>query len=85
MDAELLFDGKSLFFYFLGDVNGELESVTQELAETYESKVQFRKFTDAVITGCGPGCGTEEASGCSTGGGCGSCSLAGGCSTKASK
>ena len=43
---------------------------TGRLAETYEAKVQFRKFTETLIEGCGPGCGTEEAKGQ---GGCDSC------------
>ena len=36
MDVEHLFDGRSLFFHFLGDVPPEVEAVTQELAEAYE-------------------------------------------------
>ena len=72
MDVEHLFDGQSLYFYFLGEVTPELDQITGELAETYETKVQFRKFAEAVTAGCGPGCGTEA-----SGAGCGS----GGCST----
>ena len=82
MDVEHLFDGRSLFFYFLGDVPPEVEALTQELAEVYDAEVQFRKFADTVTAGCGPGCGTEEA----TGGGCTSCAtgcaIAGACSTR---
>jgi cell fate regulator YaaT (PSP1 superfamily) len=69
VDVEHLFDGRSLFFYFLGDVPAELEAVTAELAEVYDAAVQFRKFSDTVTDGCGPGCGTAEA----TGAGCTSC------------
>jgi cell fate regulator YaaT (PSP1 superfamily) len=69
MDVEHLFDGRSLFFYFLGDVPPELEAVTAELAETYDAAVQFRKFAETVTEGCGPGCGTSEAAGA----GCVSC------------
>jgi cell fate regulator YaaT (PSP1 superfamily) len=69
VDVEHLFDGRSLFFYFLGDVPAELEAATAELAEVYDAAVQFRKFSDTVTEGCGPGCGTAEA----TGGGCTSC------------
>jgi cell fate regulator YaaT (PSP1 superfamily) len=69
VDVEHLFDGRSLYFYFLGDAPPELESVTAELAEVYDAAVQFRKFSDTVIEGCGPGCGTAEAAG----GGCISC------------
>jgi hypothetical protein len=81
MDVEHLFDGESVYFYFLGEVTPEMESITIQLAETYEQKVRFRKFAETLANGCGPECGTGE-SGCSSGG-CGSCSLAGGCgSTK---
>jgi hypothetical protein len=69
MDVEHLFDGRTLLFYFLGDMTPELEALTAELAELYETHVEFRRFTEAVTVGCGPGCGTEEA----TGGGCKTC------------
>ena len=77
VDVEHLFDGQSLFFYFLGDVSPELEALTSQLAETYEAKVRFRKFSETLVNGCGPDCGTKEG-GCSSGG-CGSCKLAGSC------
>jgi cell fate regulator YaaT (PSP1 superfamily) len=72
VDVEHLFDGRSLVFYFLGDVPAEVEAVTAELAEVYDAAVQFRKFTDTVAEGCGPGCGTADAAGagcktCATG------------------
>jgi hypothetical protein len=82
VDVEHLFDGQGLFFYFLGDVSPHLESYTERLADTYEAKVQFRKFTETLIEGCGPGCGTEEVKGrggCET---CASCAVAGACGTK---
>lgn len=82
VDVEHLFDGQGLFFYFLGDVTPRLESYTERLADTYEAKVQFRKFTETLIEGCGPGCGTEEVQGrggCET---CTSCAVAGVCGTK---
>jgi hypothetical protein len=71
LDVEHLFDGRRLFFYFLGEVTPAIEAVTQELAEVYDSVAQFRHFADTVIAGCGPGCGTDEASG----GGCTSCAV----------
>lgn len=77
VDVEHLFDGQSLYFYFLGEVTEELSSLTGELAETWEAKVQFRKFTERLAEGCGPDCGTG-ASGCGAGG-CGSCALKTGC------
>ncbi|MEX2308442.1 MAG: PSP1 C-terminal domain-containing protein [Pirellulales bacterium] len=82
VDVEHLFDGQGLFFYFLGDVTPDLETYTNQLAETYEAKVQFRKFTETLVEGCGPGCGTDEVKGrggCET---CTSCAVAGACGTK---
>jgi cell fate regulator YaaT (PSP1 superfamily) len=69
LDVEHLFDGRSLFFYFLGEVTTEVEAVTQQLAEAYDSVAQFRNFSEAVTVGCGPGCGTQDAEGS----GCTSC------------
>lgn len=82
MDAEHLFDGRSLVFYFLGEVTPELESLTDELTSTYDAQVQFRKFAETVEVGCGPGCGTESAAGqgctsCATG-----CAIAGACGSR---
>jgi cell fate regulator YaaT (PSP1 superfamily) len=84
MDVEQLFDAGTLYFYFLGDVSPDDERLTAELAEAYDSRVAFRRFAETVATGCGPGCGTEEAVGfCgTTGGGCSSCAVSGGCGTK---
>ncbi len=82
VDVEHLFDGQGLFFYFLGDVTPELETYTDRLAETYEAKVQFRKFTETLIEGCGPGCGTEEVKGRGGCEACTSCAVAGACGTK---
>ncbi len=76
VDVEHLFDGQSIWFYFLGEVSSEVEALTDELAEVYESKVKFRKFAETLANGCGPDCGTgascSNCSGCSSGG----CSLA---------
>ncbi|MGD9722417.1 MAG: PSP1 C-terminal domain-containing protein [Pirellulales bacterium] len=80
VDVEHLFDGRTLVFYFLGPMTSELEALTAELAELYEAQVQFRRFTEAVNEGCGPGCGTEAASGCKT---CVTgCAVAGACSAR---
>jgi cell fate regulator YaaT (PSP1 superfamily) len=78
VDVEHLFDGQSLYFYFLGDAGPELDALTAELAEVYEAKAQVRQFAETLQAGCGPHCGTEEAAGCSTGG-CASCAVAGAC------
>ena len=55
---------------------------TTRLAETYEAKVQFRKFTETLIEGCGPGCGTEEAKGQGGCESCTSCAVASACGAK---
>lgn len=80
VDVEHLFDGESVFFYFLGAVDPRVESLTAELAQTYDRKVKFKQFAQALAEGCGPDCGTKD-SGCSSGG-CGSCALSGGCGSK---
>lgn len=82
MDVEHLLDGKSLYFYFLGEISPEVEALTADLAEVYDATVRFRKFAESVAQGCGPGCGTEQAQsgGCSTS--CGTCALKGLCATK---
>ena len=77
VDVEHLFDGESVYFYFLGEVDARLEAITDDLAATYERRVRFKKFAETLANGCGPDCGTGESK-CSTDG-CGSCSLAGGC------
>lgn len=80
MDVEQLFDGQSLWFYFLGEPPPSVESMTAELAELYESKIQFRRFVESVNEGCGPGCGADSGAGCvscATG-----CAVAAACATK---
>ncbi len=81
MDVEHLFDGAGLFFYFLGEVPTEAEQFTQQLAELYETTVEFRKFAQALTEGCGPGCGTEEAMGQGGCDDCTSCAVAAACGT----
>jgi cell fate regulator YaaT (PSP1 superfamily) len=85
-DVEHLFDGRSLFFYFLGEVTPEIETITAELAEVYDAAAEFRKFSETLATGCGPGCGTDEADGSNGHGGCTlcakACAVAGACGTR---
>jgi cell fate regulator YaaT (PSP1 superfamily) len=82
VDVEHLFDGQSLYFYFLGETTPELDALTAELAELYETEVQFRKFTETLTAGCGPHCGTEHAEGHGCGsGGCSTCAMTGACGT----
>src|SRR5262245_64421622 len=77
--VEHLFDGQSLYFYFLGDPGHELDALTAELADVYEAKAQLQKFAETLVAGCGPHCGTEEGGGCSTGA-CSTCAAA--CGTR---
>ena len=74
IDVEHLLDGRSLYFYFLGELTPEIENLTTELGELYARQVEFHRFSDALTRGCGPACGTTEASGC--GSSCSGCSLA---------
>ncbi len=82
IDVEHLFDGQGLFFYFLGEVPPEADRLTQQLADTYETTVEFRKFAETLAEGCGPGCGTEEAMGQGGCASCTSCAVASACGTK---
>lgn len=84
LDVEHLFDGQSLYFYFLGEVPPALGALTDELAEIYEANVKFQQFAETLTAGCGPGCGTEEAdNGCASGA-CGSCAVAEACGSRGS-
>lgn len=78
VDVEPLFDGRSLFFYFLGEVSPEVAELTDELAGAYESQARLESFAATLEAGCGPLCGTAEASGCGSGG-CSTCSLVAAC------
>ena len=78
VDVEHLFDGQSLYFYFLGEANEQLDAVTSELAGVYEAKAQIQKFAETLTAGCGPNCGTEEGGGCGSGG-CSTCAVVGAC------
>jgi hypothetical protein len=69
LDVEHLFDGRGLYFYFLGQPPAEAEQLTAELANVYDANVQFRQFAETLTAGCGPDCGTAKAGG----GGCSSC------------
>ena len=46
--VEPLFDGQSLYFYFLGAVSAEVEALTAQLAEAYEARSQIRRFTQTL-------------------------------------
>ena len=79
LDVEHLLDGQGLYFYFLGDVPPEAERLTRLLADEYEATVEFRKFSDTLANGCGPGCGTVEAMGRGGCESCTTCALASSC------
>ena len=79
LDVDHLFDGRTLLFYFLGEIPDELTSLTDELAAEYERKSHSSEFADLLMKGCGPGCGTTEKSGCGTSGGCAVCVAASVC------
>jgi cell fate regulator YaaT (PSP1 superfamily) len=80
VDVEHLFDGRSLYFYFLGEPAAELNELTAELAERYSVAVQFQRFAETLATGCGPDCGTERAGGGKCGdGGCAGCAASAAC------
>jgi cell fate regulator YaaT (PSP1 superfamily) len=81
LDVEHLFDGRGLYFYFLGDVDPATEAISAELAAAYDAEARFGQFADTLEQGCGPGCGTAEAkNGCGTAGGCATCTVASACS-----
>ena len=73
IDVEVLLDGQSVYFYFLGPVSPQVTEITQQLAETFEAKSNIRQFSETLINGCGPDCGTAEGGG----GGCGTGNCAG--------
>jgi hypothetical protein len=77
VDVEQLFDGTAIFFYFLGDVTDQLADVTEELGKLYAARIEFARFHETLLNGCGPHCGTHEAPGC--GAACASCSVMAAC------
>ena len=82
LEVEPLFDGRTLYFHFLGTPSLETEKHVQELSDIYQKSVASSRFAALLEHGCGPGCGTKEKSGCGTGGGCAVCAIAGGCTSK---
>ena len=80
LDVDPIFDGGTIVLHFLGPIDDIAEAATRQVVERYESVVRVRDFAKLLNAGCGPGCGTEEGSGCGSGsGGCGGCSLASVC------
>ncbi len=77
VDVEQLFDGQTVYFYFLGEPNEKLAVLTNQLAELFAAKIQLAKFYESLVQGCGPGCGTDSRAQCSTA--CTSCALVSAC------
>lgn len=78
VDVELLFDGQTIYFYFLGGVTDAVADAAAELAAAYDAESQIARFAETLSAGCGPDCGTESAGGC---GDCGAgCPVASACS-----
>ncbi|HMO13815.1 MAG TPA: PSP1 domain-containing protein [Pirellulaceae bacterium] len=84
VDTEHLFDGNSVYFYFLGDIPEDIEGLTERLADVYDAKVRFRQFADKLANGCGPGCGTVDSK-CGDEHGCKSCAIVGSCRKSSAK
>ncbi len=83
VDVEHLFDGESVYFYFLGDADERVERLIGELGEAYDRKVRFKKFAETLANGCGPECGTQVGN-CSAGG-CSSCGLSAACGSQSTQ
>lgn len=73
LDAEVLFDGRTILFHLLGEAPPEVDAVVERMAATYEARIELQSFSRLLDEGCGPGCGTESAAGC--GGGCATCAI----------
>ena len=76
LDVDQLFDAGTLIFYFLEAVEPATETLVQQLASRYESRVRSGHFAKLVSQGCGPGCGTANAHGGGCSGACAVCVIA---------
>lgn len=79
--VEPLLDGQTLLFHFLAQVDEAVQIQVDQLVGLYEAEVAASPFAQRLVKGCGPNCGTAEASGsgCGASGGCSNCSV--GCGT----
>lgn len=82
LDVDHLFDGRTLIFHFVGNVDDQVQALVDELADVYERQVRSKHFAKLLADGCGPGCGTaEKEGGCGTGG-CAVCVVASACNSR---
>ena len=89
LDVDQLFDGGTLVMHFLGPVDEMAQSISQQIVEEYESVVRTRHFAKLLHDGCGPGCGTDRATGCAANGtepgGCSNCGLSQACQPQSAR
>src|SRR5260370_28616447 len=64
LDVEQLLDGEKILFYFLGDPPAEMADLTEELAKTYSTRIEFRPFMERAESRCGPHWRPEDSSAC---------------------
>ncbi|WP_162006691.1 PSP1 C-terminal domain-containing protein [Roseimaritima sediminicola] len=79
LEVDPLFDGRTLIFFFLGEVDERVQRMTDELVAEYERNVRSRHFAKLLNQGCGPGCGTDAKAGGGCSGGCAVCVVAAAC------
>ncbi|HAC92590.1 MAG TPA: hypothetical protein DCF63_18460 [Planctomycetaceae bacterium] len=75
--VEPLLDGQTLLFHFLAQVDDAVQVQVDQLVALYEAEVAASPFAQRLVKGCGPNCGTAEATGkgCAASGACSSCSV----------
>ena len=81
LDVEPLFDGRTLYFHFMCDVEPQLEKYVDQLARLYERQLLESEFAQSLEEGCGPNCGTELAKN-DCGSGCAVCHVGSICRNK---
>lgn len=79
LEVDHLFDGRTLIFHFLGQVDQHIQSLTDRLVDAYEKQTRLKHFAKLLAEGCGPACGTKEGGGCGSTGGCAVCVVASAC------
>ena len=75
LEVEPLYDGRTIYFHFLSDVSSGTAAELEKLVAIFQQTVAASPFAKLLDEGCGPGCGTAQASrGCGTA--CASCAVA---------